>query len=118
MSGVEARVPLDGLLRRLRLALFPVEAAAFADGGLAWSDRVCTAATLPYAACPAGETRPITVALRARGADPYFVRTPAFSWGLGLRTNLGFGVLRLDYALPLDRPRRAGVWSFAIGPAF
>ncbi len=119
LSGVEARLPLLGALRRVGLGLFPVDAAVFAEGGIAWSDQVCTApGALPFAVCPPGQARPITLALRRDGRDPYFVRTPAFSWGVGLHTNLGFGVMRLDYAIPLSRPRDRGLLSFAIGPAF
>ncbi len=116
---MEARVPLRAALHLLGLSALPMDAAAFALGGLAWSDRVCTAVgALPFSDCPAGESRPITLALRRNGGDPYFVRTPAFSYGAGLRTNLGFGVLRLDYAVPLSRPSHRGVLSFAVGPAF
>ena len=119
LGGVEARFPLAFALRRLGLGLLPLDGAVFADGGLAWNDRVCVAsAALPFSPCPAGQSRPITLALRDRGEDPYFVRTPAYGYGFGIRTNLGFGVLRLDYAIPLSRPRHRGVLSFAIGPLF
>ncbi len=56
---------------------------------------------------------------RAPGADPYDVRAPVASYGAGIRVNLLYNVFRLDYAVPLHRPRhRSGVWSLSFGPSF
>ena len=56
---------------------------------------------------------------RGSGADPVDLRKPLASWGVGLRMNILFAILRLDYALPLDRPDRSGgIWSFSFGPSF
>ncbi len=56
---------------------------------------------------------------RAGGADPFDVREPVAAYGAGLRINIFFNVLRVDYAVPLDRPdHRQGVWSLSFGPTF
>ena len=47
------------------------------------------------------------------------IRSPMTSYGVGLRVNmLGFAVLRLDYAVPQDRPRKGGYWILSLGPPF
>ena len=41
------------------------------------------------------------------------------SWGGSIRMNLlGFVILRLDYAKPLDRPRKGSYWTVSLGPTF
>jgi hypothetical protein len=45
-------------------------------------------------------------------------RWPVTSYGIGARINLfGFTVLRIDYAVPLQRPR-GGYWIVSLGPPF
>jgi hypothetical protein len=50
------------------------------------------------------------------------VREPLFSYGLGLRLNVFYSILRFDYAVPLNRPARQGfpdgVFSISFGPSF
>ncbi len=56
---------------------------------------------------------------RGPGADPYDVRTPLAAYGAGLRINILYTVLRIDYSVPVHRPnRRGGVWSLSFGPTF
>jgi outer membrane protein assembly factor BamA len=54
---------------------------------------------------------------REHGEDPYLVREPLFSYGVGLRINVFYTVLRIDYAFPLNR-ERGGMWSLGLGPSF
>jgi hypothetical protein len=55
---------------------------------------------------------------RKPGQDPYLYREPLFSYGVGLRINVFYTVLRLDYAYALNRPDRKGVFSIGFGPSF
>jgi outer membrane protein assembly factor BamA len=55
---------------------------------------------------------------RRPGEDPYLTREPLFSWGLGLRVNVFYTILRFDYAFPLNRPDRSGIFSVSFGPSF
>jgi outer membrane protein assembly factor BamA len=57
---------------------------------------------------------------REPGANPWTVRKPVAGFGAGLRMNIAYAVLRLDYSVPLHRPdkRGLGVWSIAFGPTF
>ncbi len=56
---------------------------------------------------------------RRPGEDPYDRRTPLAAYGAGLRVNILYNVIRIDYAVALSRPNRsAGVWSLSFGPSF
>jgi len=103
LASAEFRFPVFNFvdLGFVPLGLPPVGGALFCDMGvafnsfdqLAWSRRV--------------------------GADPLDVRTPVVAVGTGIRVNLLQNVLRVDYAVPLDRPdHRSGVWSLSFGPTF
>jgi hypothetical protein len=96
----------------------PVDAVAFLDGGLAWDEHICTTAVFgDINEC--ADTRPVHVVWdRKQGQDPYLWREPLFSWGFGLRINVFYTILRLDYAFPLNRPDRGGVFSVSFGPSF
>lgn len=78
----------------------PIDGAVFFDAGLAW---------LP------GNT---LVLDREAGESLFQIRSPVTSAGVGLRMNVFYVVLRLDYTVPFSRPDRNGVWSFSIGPTF
>ena len=117
--NAELRFPVVTELRLGPLGQFPpVDGVLFADGGLAWDERVCDTLDFdPTTAC-AGTSRPVTLVWnRAPGQDPYFYREPLFSWGVGIRMNVFYAVLRLDYTFPLDR-NRPGLFSLALGPSF
>jgi outer membrane protein assembly factor BamA len=55
---------------------------------------------------------------RKPGQDPYLFREPLFSYGVGLRVNVFYTILRFDYAWPLNRPDRSGIFSVSFGPSF
>jgi hypothetical protein len=117
--NLEVRVPVISELQIGFLGSFPpVDAVAFFDAGLAWDERVCRGANLErYDRCADGETVHI-VWDRKPGQDPYLYREPLLSYGLGLRINVFYTVLRMDYALPLNRPDRSGRFSLSFGPSF
>jgi outer membrane protein assembly factor BamA len=117
--NVEVRVPVISELQIGFLGSFPpVDAVAFFDAGLAWDERVCRGANIErYDRCLDGETVHI-VWDRKPGHDPYLYREPLLSYGLGLRVNVFYTVLRMDYALPLNRPDRSGRFSLSFGPSF
>jgi outer membrane protein assembly factor BamA len=55
---------------------------------------------------------------RKDGQDPLIYRQPLFSYGVGLRINIFYAILGLDYAFPLNRPERGGRFSVSFGPSF
>jgi Tol biopolymer transport system component len=72
----------------------PIEAAFFADGGVAWGQSL-------RSGVPRGDNKPVA------------------SVGAAIRVNvLGFAVAEIDYVRPLDRPQRGWVWQFSLRPGF
>jgi outer membrane protein assembly factor BamA len=102
VANVEFRFPL---IRNLSLGLLPIsfppiEGALFYDVGLAWSE---------------GDDLRWS---RAGGALES-IRAPVSSYGIGFRVNLfNFTILRIDYAVPRQRPVRGGYWMVSLGPPF
>lgn len=94
------------LIRNLTLGFLPIgfppiEGALWYDAGLAWNGSSSIRLT------------------RSPGQDLDTVRSPVTSYGVGLRVNLfGLTVLRLDYAIPNQRPGRGGYWILSLGPPF
>jgi hypothetical protein len=119
LVNAELRVPVIRELQVGGLGSFPpIDAVAFVDGGLAWDHGVCQLAD-PTRTRRCEATEPVRVVLRrAPDRDPYVYRAPLFSAGVGLRVNVFYTVLRLDYAVPFDRPGRRGVFSVGLGPSF
>jgi hypothetical protein len=117
--NLEARVPIIKELQIGFLGNFPpVDAVAFVDGGVAWDHEVCAVTDLTRAD-QCAEGRPVQVVWdRKPGQDPYLYREPLFSYGVGLRINVFYTILRLDYAFPLNRPDRSGIFSVSFGPSF
>jgi hypothetical protein len=118
--NAEVRFPIVTELQLGSMGAFPpIDAVAFVDGGLAWDRHVC--GRPDYArrdGCEAGTALDVRLRWRRQpGDDPLLVRAPLFSYGLGLRFNLYYLLLRVDYARPVDRPR-GGVLSFSLGPSF
>jgi outer membrane protein assembly factor BamA len=116
----ELRLPIITELQLGGIGAFPpIDAVAFFDGGVAWDRSVCR--TFDYTrrdGCAAGERLPVSLVWdRKAGQDPYLVREPLFSYGVGLRINVFYTVLRIDYAWPVNR-ERGGMWSFGLGPSF
>jgi hypothetical protein len=103
VANVEVRFPL---LRRvdiglLPLSLPPIEGLVFYDVGVTWFE----GQKLHWS--------------RPSGFDPAFQRHALRSYGFGVRLNLfNFALLRWDYAIPLDDPRRDSYWRFSLGPSF
>lgn len=103
LANVEVRFPL---VRRfdlgvLPISLPPVDGLFFFDAGIAWSK---------------GQKLHLS---RPDGYDRDTQRFPLRSYGMGLRMNLfGLALVRVDYAIPLDRPNRKGYWIWTLGPSF
>jgi len=119
LMNVEVRVPVIKELQIGFLGNFPpVDAVAFLDGGMAWDNQVCLVADYRRSEqCSSGQ--PVHVVWdRKPGQDPFLWREPLFAWGFGLRVNVFYTILRLDYAFPLNRPDRGGVFSISFGPSF
>jgi hypothetical protein len=117
----EIRFPIITELHLGSVAAFPpVDAIAFVDGGLAWDSRVCRVADYSRLdGCAPGQALDVALVWRRQPhQDPLLFRAPLFSYGVGLRFNLFYAVLRLDYAWPLHRPGRTGRLSFSLGPSF
>jgi outer membrane protein assembly factor BamA len=94
------------LVRNLTLGFLPIgfppiEGALWYDAGLAWNGTS-------------------TVRLdRSPGQNLSAVRSPVTSYGVGLRANLfGLAILRVDYAVPNQRPGHGGYWILSLGPPF
>ncbi|MGH7552690.1 MAG: BamA/TamA family outer membrane protein, partial [Longimicrobiales bacterium] len=117
--NVELRVPVVTELQIGFLGNFPpIDAVAFFDGGLAWDSQICTVADLTRSS-ECAEGLPVKVVWdRKPGQDPYLWREPLFSYGFGLRINVFYTILRLDYAFPLNRPDKSGLFSVSFGPSF
>ncbi len=121
LMNLEMRFPIITELQIGFLGNFPpVDAVAFFDGGVAWDNRVCLQRDLTrFDDCAPGAWQDVSVVWdRKPGQDPFLVREPLFSYGLGLRLNVFYTILRLDYAFPLNRPDRSGRFSVSFGPSF
>ncbi len=103
LANVELRFPV---VRRFDLgvvpiSLPPVDGLVFFDAGIAWSK---------------GQTPSLS---RPEGYDQAIQRYVLRSYGYGFRMNLfGMALIRLDYAIPLDRPIRKGYWIWTLGQSF
>jgi hypothetical protein len=95
-GNIEARVPLLGVLGLGNgyYGAFPLEAAVFADAGVAWN--------------------------RSDQASLFDVRRQAVtSVGAALRMNLfGYAVAELDYVKPFQRPDKGWYWQLSLSPGF
>ncbi len=119
LANFEVRVPVIKELQIGFLGTFPpVNAVAFFNGGLAWDKEVCLQSDYTRTDSCVDAQKVHVVWDRKPGQDPYLWREPLFSWGLGLRINVFYTVLRLDYAFPMNRPDRGGVFSLSFGPSF
>jgi hypothetical protein len=122
--NAEVRFPIITELQLGSLGAFPpVDALFFFDGGLAWDEQICGAADfIDPSRCATGESRPVRLAWRrSPDEDPLLVRTPLYSYGVGVRMNIFYAVLRLDYSFPINRrgfDGRRGLFSLSFGPSF
>jgi outer membrane protein assembly factor BamA len=105
LLNTELRLPLLNAVKDAWLPLnFPaLDVAAFFDVGAAWTPGVSR-----------------LVLQRQEGEDPVVFREPLASVGAGLRANLFFAILRLDYTVPLSRASafRRGRWTLSFGEMF
>jgi outer membrane protein assembly factor BamA len=103
VANAEIRFPL---IRRfdlgtLPVGLPPIEGLLFYDMGLAWSKGQKVSLSQPD------------------NYDFELQRYPLRSYGAGIRVNLfNLAILKWDYAIPLDKPDRKGIWTFSLGPSF
>lgn len=96
VGNLEVRFPLLGVLGvgSGYYGAYPIEAAVFADGGVAWTDR-------DKASLFGGGRRPVTSA------------------GVALRVNLlGFAVAEMDVVKPFDRPGRGAYLELSLTPGY
>ena len=102
VASAEFRFPLlrQAVLGFLPVGFPPIEGAVFFDMGIAWQ-------------------RGSTFAWNPSASDPN-VRAPIRSWGASARVNLlGFAILSIDYAIPLDRPQhKRGYWIVSLYQPF
>jgi hypothetical protein len=117
--NTELRFPVVTELHLGPLGQFPpVDGVVFFDAGLAWDERVCSTIDFdPTRTCGEPPRQVHVVWDRKPGQDPYLWRQPLYSWGFGLRVNVFYAILRLDYSFPLNRDR-GGIFSLAFGPSF
>ena len=104
LGSAELRFPIltQQVFKGLPLGVPPIEGAVFYDVGLAWDEN----STVRLQQEPGDERDPA-------------VRVPLHTVGGSLRMNLlGFVVLRLDYARPINRPGVGGLWTLSLGPTF
>ncbi|MGH9195246.1 MAG: hypothetical protein ACRD1T_05860, partial [Acidimicrobiia bacterium] len=95
IGNLELRFPVVGAFRgEINYGPVPVEGILFADAGVAWS----------------------------KGDEPEFLggsRKVVKSVGAGIRVNaLGFAVIELSAARPLDRPGKGWLFTFSFAPGF
>jgi outer membrane protein assembly factor BamA len=111
--NAELRFPLlHAVLGLLPLPLPGVEGALFYDLGLSWDNE-----SIIKWQRDAGD--PYMDEKRYGLGDRVEVRSPVQAWGVGVRANvLGFMVLRLDYARPINRPGLSHLWTLSLGPTF
>jgi outer membrane protein assembly factor BamA len=111
-GNIELRFPLlDAALARA-IPLPGIEGAAFYDIGLAWN----TNSVVKWNREPGD---PYIDLVRYGFGTMRDVHTPVRAWGFGIRGNLlGFLILRLDYAIPINRPGLGHLWTLSLGPTF
>lgn len=115
MAAAELRFPI---ITRLQLGaaanLPPVDAVLFAEGGMAWDDHLCLSA-----ACEGEDRRSVRIVWdREPGDSPLLHRQPLMAVGAGIRLNIFYAILRMDWAVPLNRPNRDAVFTVSFGPSF
>jgi hypothetical protein len=119
LLSTELRFPIIKELQIGFLGNFPpVDAVAFFDAGLAWTNKICSGGeAIALGGCVDGQDVHL-VWKRKEGQDPLLYRQPLYSYGVGLRINVFFTILRLDYAIPLSRSDRSGRFTVSFGPSF
>ncbi|HKP29018.1 MAG TPA: hypothetical protein VJU15_06430, partial [Gemmatimonadales bacterium] len=113
VGNVELRFPLlSSLFQALPIPLPGIEAAVFYDIGLSW-DNVSTVKWKRDPGDPFVDLAELGI------GDVHEVREPVQSWGVSVRGNMmGFLILRLDYARPINRSMVNHLWTLSLGPTF
>jgi Tol biopolymer transport system component len=95
IANAELRFPIWGAFGGSQFyGPLPIEAAIFADGGIAWGQS-------QRAGFAPGDNKPVS------------------SVGAAIRVNvLGFAVAEIDYVRPLQRTERGWLWQFSLRPGF
>ena len=114
IANVELRFPLlNAALAVLPIPLPGIEGAVFYDIGLVWDNN----STIKWERAPGDPFIGIGGIGGSLARDE--VREPVQSWGVSVRGNvLGFLILRLDYARPINRPGLDHLWTLSLGPTF
>ncbi len=100
VANAEIRVPLFGArgFSLIPSSFLPIELAAFADAGMAWT-----------------ESEKVHIRFDRATTD----RVPVFSAGLSSRINLfGFAIAEIFYAKPFQRTSRSGIWGVQLVPGW
>lgn len=99
VGNFEVRLPLLGTeeLGLVRAPRFPLELAAFVDGGVAWTR----------------DSEP-SLEFARESAE----RVPVFSYGIAARFLLGWLPVEVYYAVPLERPQKSRVVGFFFAPGW
>jgi Tol biopolymer transport system component len=112
VANFELRFPLlDAALAVLPIPLPGIEGAIFYDIGMVWDNN----SVIKWDRDPGDPFQDLDLSSGARRD----VRDPVQSWGASIRGNLlGFLILRLDYARPINRPGVKQLWTLSLGPTF
>jgi hypothetical protein len=113
VGNVELRFPLfNNVFQALPLPIPGLEGAVFYDIGLSWDN----VSTIKWQRDPGD---PFVDLAELGLGDRHEVRVPMQSWGVSLRGNMmGFLILRLDYARPINRAMVNHLWTLSLGPTF
>ena len=113
VGNVELRFPLlSNALASLPIPLPGIEAAVFYDIGLSWDN----VSTIKWQRDPGD---PYVDLVELGIGDVHETREPVQAWGVSVRGNMmGFLILRLDYARPINRPMVNHLWTLSLGPTF
>ncbi len=112
VGNAEVRAPLWGLFKgQLSYGPLPVEIAAFADAGVAWTGSCTSEVNGNFnSICAVGNSGP-----KIFGGNQDFLT----SVGAAIRVNvLGFLVAQISYAHPFQRPGKSWVWQWSLSPGF
>jgi len=110
VGNLELRFPLLNAALAGVIPLPGIEGVAFYDVGLAWDNN----SVIKWKRDPNDSYADLTPI--GLGAE---VRDPVRAWGFGVRGNiLGFLILRLDWAKPINRPGLSSLWTLSLGPTF
>ena len=114
VGNFELRYPLpNGLMRSLPVPLPGFEFAVFFDIGMVWDN----ASIVKWKRDPGDPYLPTHDVPGLEPTDE--IRTPVRSWGFAARWNLlGALPMRLDYAIPFNRPGTTHLWTLSLGPTF